>query len=242
MKLVVAEAFAGSFPAARFTQQQQQQAGADVFEVVAYAGVAKEAASRDKYRAPSADQMGLAPESVLILQPRAVGEQSLPHELAEFVGAQLAAVAAADAAAVVVLGGPPCTAYTGVRSDVYKAHNILAGKEIGSKPRDALTQEQREAKASLKLAEHAAELARADQLVSDFIELFRQIETTCQQYGQPCKIIMENPYSAVKKGLWNRCGGNLPEQVGGALEQPTNSDTVRLYFREKFSLGGYAIY
>lgn len=66
MKLVVVEAFARSFSVARFIQQQWQQLGAEVFEVVAYAGV-EEAASGDKYRAPSADQMGLPPGSVLIL-------------------------------------------------------------------------------------------------------------------------------------------------------------------------------
>jgi hypothetical protein len=85
---------------------------------------------------------------------------------------------------VVVLGGPPCTAYCNCRSDVSKAKETLKGVNPG----DALTPEQQRAQA--KLEAFAREQADADQVVTAFLELFFKIDATCEKLKRPCNIII----------------------------------------------------
>jgi hypothetical protein len=114
--------------------------------------------------------------------------------LPEFVSSRLAD-AECGGDAVVVLGGPPFTAYSNIRSDVAHAFNrAISGHAQGS----SAAQVQFEAVA----AAYGQELENSDQLVSDFIALFQTIKTASGQ--RPCYLIMENPYSRADRGLWNR--------------------------------------
>lgn len=49
-------------------------------------------------------------------------------------------------------------------------------------------------------------LELACQTVTEFIHLFRVIETKCQQHDRPCPcyFLMESPYSTAELALWNR--------------------------------------
>lgn len=218
VKLLVIEAFAGSFSVARYIQQQLQQEaegaapGSTTFKAVAYAAIEKEPVSGDMYKPPTVADMGLRQQDILILQPRGVDEESVSEELIAFVKGRLSD-AACGVEAVVVLGGPPCTAYTSVRSDVSQAWKKAVEEyrqgEASNQPRSASQEEAQQltqAVAESKLGAFGAELKTADALVKSFLDLFQGVESECERSDpQPgCYILMENPYSVSATALWNR--------------------------------------
>lgn len=135
--------------------------------------------------------------------------------------------------AVLVFGGPPCCAYSKLKvapartekaeRAAYAAYLRAIDDHRAAREKSALdeaciiaasqkeTETWRMWKAAIaanrsEIASHSLHLSESDELVQEFINLFKRIEA---KYGQmptscPCYLIMENPMSTQHKGLWSR--------------------------------------
>jgi hypothetical protein len=133
---------------------------------------------------------------------------------------------------VVVFGGPPCTKFCNAGSLFRPQREVLLTakaeleaaekrwkmlKVVGKSSTVASAEQRAEAESKVAEAQEiyrAAEAAvaqddlgvrEADGLVSRFLSLFQELQRKCQADGDvPCHLLMENPYSAEDRALWNR--------------------------------------
>jgi hypothetical protein len=136
---------------------------------------------------------------------------------------------------VVVFGGPPCKKFCNAAPLVRQQRDILPTakanldaaesrlkllKVVGKKVVSAEERAEAESKVAqaLRIYRAAADavaqddlgLRAAEDVVTSFLKLFQDIQMHCAAAGNvPCHLVMENPYSAADRALWNRWGRHL---------------------------------
>lgn len=232
--LLVIEAFAGShaaglhFKSLLDKQASPQQPQQPPYHLAAYAAIELET----KYKAPDPKALNLQADNCLSIHA-SVSDFAVQAKVLDFVRSKLCD-SSLCISAVVVFGGPPCTAYSQARPHLATSklnqleesyqqalldhtaqqRQLLAA---GSMPPAAATKAQKTAAetassiqdaveaAAAEAAQHARNLMASDSLVKSFLSLFKAIEVECQEFGKRhCYLVMENPYSQPDRALWNR--------------------------------------
>jgi hypothetical protein len=231
--LLVIEAFAGShaaglhFKSLLDKQTSPQQPQQPHYHLAAYAAIELE----PRYKAPDWKALNLQADNCLSIHA-SVSDFAVQAKVLDFVRSKLCD-SSLCISAVVVFGGPPCTAYSQARPHLATSklqleesyqqalldhtaqqRQLLAA---GSTPSAAATKAQKTAAetasriqdaieaAAAEAAQHARNLKASDSLVKSFLSLFKAIEVECQEYGKRhCYLVMENPYSQPDRALWNR--------------------------------------
>jgi hypothetical protein len=253
-RLLAIEVFAGSHPVGCHFQElrlqalQQQQQQLAPYSLAAYAAV--ELQDGQQFKAPEAKSLGLAPTCHLDLHGD-VQEPAVQAKLLEFVRKQLKASALDE---VVVFGGPPCTEYSNANvhkqkhkkdlkaaqeafADVAKQlralRHVLAStrqvsiemiEDIQCKVDKARSEWQARKTALEEVLKDEEGARQADAVVSSFLKLFKDIQQAAG--NTPCHLVMENPYSATSKALWDRCVIGQHGQQSHCLQNKTTTATA----------------
>jgi hypothetical protein len=229
----VIEVFAGSHPVGRHFQHLRSQQQPAPYSLAAYAAIEEKQPEGKKYRAPTAESLGLTPEHYLSLHTK-VQDADARTELLDLMRTELHT---SDLDGVVVFGGPPCEKFSNAgpqpeqrKAALQSAQDALEAAERrleqlsqsqaagGASSSAALEGAQRrvaEARSACDAAADAVvrqddlDVVGAEAVVASFLGLFLDIKEECRKARMPtgpvpCHLAMENPYSTADKALWNR--------------------------------------